>query len=105
LLEHPYIVESNKVMGVPEVTIRHGMEWLENQGLAARTRRGAPLGQQRQLEPECAPDIRTYTKGKLHIEPTPTPTAGVGFLLTCKPDGIPGHAPFGRYQSPTWLYP
>lgn len=93
MLGHPCIVDSNKMMGVPEVMIRHDIEWLENQGFAARTRRGAPLGQQRQLEPECAPDIRTYTEGKLHIEPTPTPTAGVGVLLICKPAGIPGHAP------------
>jgi len=93
------------MMGVPEVMIRHDIEWLENQGFAARTRRGAPLGQQRQLEPECAPGIRACTEEKLDIEPTPTPTAGVGVLLIRKPDGIPDMHRFGRYQSPMWLYP
>ena len=85
-------------MGVLEVTIRHDIKWLENQGFAVRTRKGAPLGQQRQLEPECTPGIRTYTEGKLHIEPTPTPTAGVGVLLICKTDGTHRH-------SPVWAVP
>jgi len=98
LLGHPYIVDSNKMMGVPEVMIRHNFEWLENQGFPTRTHRDAPPAQRGRPAPECAPGIRAYTEGKLHIDTTPTPTAGVGVLLTCKPDGIPEY-------SPVWAVP
>lgn len=52
------------MLGVPKVTIRHDLEWLEKQVFLKRTHGGAILDQRVRLEPEYAHSIPAYLEEK-----------------------------------------
>jgi hypothetical protein len=55
------------MLGVPDTTIRHSPERLENPGFLEHTHKGASLSQWGRLKPECARRAQTYPEGKHHI--------------------------------------